>query len=192
MKRALLISIHPEWAEKILNGEKTIEIRTWIPKDYAGWVYVAITQGKPYITQQSKTQFTMRDNKNFTNILNGKVAFRFWYEKVDTIEIGDDGCVCLINGVQDDFPKGSCLTEEELCDYIGYGDDLSISSNFAKGYAWHIDKLEIFDKPKELSEFWLDPIDFSIHTIAEALAEGYKPIQRAPQKCAWVYGGEQS
>jgi len=196
MKRALLISIHPEWAEKILNGEKTIEIRTWKPKNYAGWVYVAITKDNYKNHLYKKDDIWTLTDKHiyhypYKNIC-GKVAFRFWYEKVDTIEIGDDGCVCLINGVQDDFPKGSCLTEEELCDYIGYGDDLSISSNFAKGYAWHIDKLEIFDKPKELSEFWSDPIDFSIHTRSEALAEGYKPIQRSPQKCMWVYGGEQS
>ena len=32
-------------------------------------------------------------------------------------------------------------------------------------YAWHIERLEIFDKPKELSEFGL---------------------KRAPQRCAWV------
>ena len=53
--------------------------------------------------------------------------------------------------------------------------------------AIHISKLEIFDKPKELGEFWADPIDFSIHTKAEAFAEGYHPIARAPQSWQYIY-----
>lgn len=31
---AILISIRPEWVEKILNGEKTIEIRKSCPKEW--------------------------------------------------------------------------------------------------------------------------------------------------------------
>ena len=32
MKRAILMSIQPQWLEKILNREKVIEIRKTIPK----------------------------------------------------------------------------------------------------------------------------------------------------------------
>ena len=41
------------------------------------------------------------------------------------------------------FCKESCLTEQEICDYIGEKD----------GYGWHVSDLKIYDKPKELSEF---------------------------------------
>ena len=32
MSKAVLISIHPEWVRKILNGSKTVEIRKTAPK----------------------------------------------------------------------------------------------------------------------------------------------------------------
>ena len=32
MSRAVLISIRPEWVEKILSGEKTLEVRKTRPK----------------------------------------------------------------------------------------------------------------------------------------------------------------
>ena len=44
--KAILISIKPYWVAKILNGEKTIEIRKRFPKDYVGWVYIYCTKGK--------------------------------------------------------------------------------------------------------------------------------------------------
>lgn len=40
MAKAVLISIRPEWAEKILNGEKTLEVRKNRPKleaPYGEW-----------------------------------------------------------------------------------------------------------------------------------------------------------
>lgn len=186
MKRALLISIHPEWAEKILIGKKTIEIRTWIPKgELPLEVLIYVSKGEQLERHWTKSlplskQFILYGNKvrkdrlSSPHCLNGKVVAKFTLNYVSTCLNTDYG--------NEEILKNACLTKQELDDYVGK----------RKFFAWHIDKLEIFDKPKELSEFWLDPIDFSIHTIAEALAEGYKPIQRAPQKCAWVYGGEQS
>ena len=41
--------------------------------------------------------------------------------------------------------KEMCLSVQELFDYIGIGKHL---------YAWHISDLKIYDKPKELSEFF--------------------------------------
>ena len=49
------------------------------------------------------------------------------------------------------FCKESCLTEQEICDYIGEKD----------GYGWHISDLKIYDKPKELSEFYSAKCDMS-------------------------------
>lgn len=166
MKRALLISIHPEWAEKILNGKKTIEIRSWIPKgelplevliyvakngndvygqscdlvDYRG---CAIYNRFQLIAKGSKV--TSDDNQPR---LNGKVVAKFTLNYVSTCLNTDYG--------NEEILKNACLTKQELDDYVGK----------RKFFAWHIDNLEIFDKPKELSEFGLT---------------------KAPQKCAWVY-----
>ena len=186
MERQLLIAIHPEYACNILNLFKTREARTWIPKNFVGWVNVYITQGKSYLYQtkrQHGKKIVLNDKNGYNRHwlkdfnkeygINGKVAFRFWFEKYDTYKF-EDG-----DYWNADLEK-LCLTYNQVYEY-GKGKTL---------YAWNINKLEIFDKPKELSEFWSEPIDFSIHTRAEALAEGYKPIQRAPQKCAWVYTKE--
>jgi len=188
MKRALLISIHPEWAEKILNGKKTIEIRTWIPKDYVGWVYVVITKGKPYLSYNLKLgNFGTLTEKELNSVwynvktFNGEVAFRFWYEKVERIYWTNDEISLPrteTNGVIK-FAQKTCLLVPELEKYL----------NGKVGYAWHIDSLEVFDKPKELREF--------IHYRRETIYCGMDcppytdwveyPVRKAPQKCAWVY-----
>ena len=181
MKKALLISIHPEWAEKILNGKKTIEVRSWIPKDYAGWVYVAITKGKPYLYNIIDSDYYSKPN-----ILNGKVAFRFfvWRESFVKIEWEDDHyfiCSLMYDGAKRLLNK-SCLTKEELYKY-GRKRDL---------YAWDIDKLEVFDKPKELSDFYhykKKLIDCGMDCppyVDEVKAQ----LTKAPQKCVWVYTKE--
>jgi len=47
MKKAILISIRPEWVAKILNGEKTIEIRKTMPKcRFPIDVYIYCSKGK--------------------------------------------------------------------------------------------------------------------------------------------------
>ena len=44
MGKSILMSVQPKWVAKILNGEKTIEIRKRFPKDYVGWVYIYCTK----------------------------------------------------------------------------------------------------------------------------------------------------
>ena len=51
MNKELMISMKPEHAVNILNGKKTLELRTWIPRGYVGWVYVYVTKGKPYLVK---------------------------------------------------------------------------------------------------------------------------------------------
>ena len=58
--------------------------------------------------------------------------------------IGEFICRGVMDGGSKLLPKQSCLTLEEIFDY-------------AKGkrvYGWRIADLKIYDKPKELSEFW--------------------------------------
>ena len=64
--------------------------------------------------------------------------------------------------------KRSCLTYEELADYIGNG---------KTGYGWHISDLRIYDAPRELSGF----------TGLRDTRFGAAPfdIKRAPQ--SWCY-----
>lgn len=152
--RAILMSIRPQWVAKILNGEKTIEIRKRFPSDYVGWVYI-------YCTKDSKKGWCMNGiNGNETYyqkydrnavyselhnyIGNGKVVARFWCDNVEQVfwlNPRADEHIPFLKSC--DLLKCACLYQDELEEYVGDN----------KSCAIHITKLEIFDKPKEISEF---------------------------------------
>ena len=78
------------------------------------------------------------------------------------------------------FCKESCLTEQEICDYIGEKD----------GYGWHISDLKIYDKPKELSEFkhWVNNKDYDgWNEQRTKIIKGFalRQLTRPPQ--SWLY-----
>lgn len=150
--KSILLSIRPEWVAKILNGEKTIEIRKKFPKDFVGWVYIYCTKGKDILT----FEYASVDNINIVDYpcgytvvkklrndiyifhdgsLNGKVVARFWCEDIEYCED-----TSILNDEDYDLEQ-CCLTAKELQSY-----SKSI-------YAIHISKLEVFDRPKELKEF---------------------------------------
>ena len=133
------MSIRPEWVAKILNGEKTIEIRKRFPIDYVGWVYIYCTKGKPNIAKSNETKTGLLD-------LNGKVVARFWCDKVEEICPRDYLSMSWHRTEtlkHSQLLEKSCLTTTEIKDYLK-----------GNGTAIHITKLEIFDRPKEISEFY--------------------------------------
>lgn len=175
--KAILMSIKPKWVAKILNGDKTIEIRKRFTVDYVGWVYIYCTKGKPYITgiynYEHKIVYGDIENKNHN--INGKVVARFWCDKVEHIEY--ETCSRDISGWWKDNGKvfnhkDACLTYVEMFDYIGSGE----------GYAIHITKLEIFDKPKEISEFKRN----RYHHYTMVGYTSLDPLTRAPQSYCYI------
>lgn len=53
MSKAVMLSIHPKWCEKIVNGNKTIEVRKTRPKlDTPFKCYIYCTSGKTVRTPQ--------------------------------------------------------------------------------------------------------------------------------------------
>ena len=154
--KAILISIQPKYVADILNGKKTLEIRKTIPKcDLPIDVYIYCTKKEPYARRcvHNDKWGTLEYIKS-----DGKVVAKFTLNKVEEIfthinkQNGDywyhldtkppvEGCI-------QNLCKKSCLKEEELHSYL----------KGKKGYAWHIDNLVVFDKPKEISEFrqWFD------------------------------------
>ena len=146
--KSVLISIRPKWVEKIVKGEKTIEVRKTRPKIETPFkCYI-------YCTKDNKTAFNNHNGNMFLSPkgwqdyseCNGKVIGEFVCDK-----IYDFFPFSMRTGIElfdapislEKFCKESCLTEQEICDYIGEKD----------GYGWHISDLKIYDKPKELSEF---------------------------------------
>ena len=67
MSKAVLISIKPEWTEKIVQGKKTIEVRRTAPKEVPFKAYIYCTKDKTYL-------YRVDDDNNFelTNTLRPK------------------------------------------------------------------------------------------------------------------------
>lgn len=147
MSKALLISIRPQWCQKIASGEKTIEVRKTRPKlapPFKAYIYC-----------------TMPDAKDPHNILelhgadgkirkaNGKVIGEFTCDRIDRLAPANDPYG--IYDIDDDYVFQTCLENGALWDY-GHGTPL---------YGWHISGLRIYDAPKKLGEFWRDCLEYS-------------------------------
>jgi predicted transcriptional regulator len=155
--KAIMISIRPEHVVNILNGKKTLELRKSVPKGFVGWVYIYVTKAKPYLfneTRSSERFYTLEDDRHLDdvfNLLNGKVVARFWLDEYIAYKYYKDDNTYFAKRIQDfgygaeEVLKRSYLTRDEFKAY-GKGKDL---------YAWHIKKLEIFDRPKELHHFYI-------------------------------------
>lgn len=147
MQKAILISIRPEWVEKILNGEKTIEIRRNMPKcDLPIDVYIYCTKGdrKEYITITPNGGIIYANDGEIgswgDNILNGKVVAKFTLNKVERFDVPYPAWFYEVKDKLQHITNGSCLNLMSLHHYL--------KNN--SGYAWHIENLQIFDKPMEL------------------------------------------
>ena len=144
--KSVLIAIRPKWVEKIVNGEKTIEVRKTAPKEVPFKAYIYETQGRtetPWIDEDGHFIYKGR----------GQVIGEFICDKVDEYnfhngltEFNSMGLPSRIYGsyliFADDY-KAMCLSYNEVKNY-GKGKTL---------YGWHIRDLKIYDKPRELSEF---------------------------------------
>lgn len=191
--KSILMSIKPKWVAEILNGNKTLEIRKKFPKDYVGWVYIYCTKEKPYLFKDYDFDLTGEhcfiasdepypDDEQY---LSGKVVARFWCDKVseyingvsvDNLNNGEK--YSYFDYINDKVLEKSCLTDNELRNYC---EDLAFS-------AIHITKLEIFDKPKEISEFKHIVIKQNYANNGSKTYKEYfsKPLSRAPQSWCWV------
>ena len=143
--KEILMSIRPQWCEKIFNGSKTIEVRKSrpsIPTPFKVYVY------------QTKIRFKVRDwQENFQSIIftpnggaedgNGKVIGSFVCDKIEEIEPSAEWSSYGYDTVDDDLLKEMRLERGYLEKY-GAGVTL---------YGWHITSPKLFDKPKELGEF---------------------------------------
>ena len=127
MAKAVLISIRPEWVEKIANERKTIEVR----------------KTKPYLETPLKCYIYCTQGNDARRLRGswGKVIGEFICDRVETIKAATEPYG--IYDVDDDFVAQTRLVDGALWDY-GKGATL---------YGWHISNLKIYDSPKQLSAF---------------------------------------
>lgn len=178
MRKAILLSIRPNWVRLILNKKKIYEIRKQFPKDYVGWVYI-------YCCKHRKNEIGFHINYEK---VEGKVVARFWCDKVLELRpFSYGGHIWWIERTTTNYKQflqilqRSSLTAEQIKDYAKRKREL---------FAVVVDKLEIFDKPRELSEFYTTHLDKTIPEIFDnstQLPNGVwvKPLTKAPQN--WCY-----
>lgn len=127
--KAILMSIQPKWCEKIVNGQKTIEVRKTRPNLETPFkVYIYCTKGKEVLITNKLVSWTK------------EVIGEFVCDRIEEID-GYPDCDIVVQ--PDELVEKACLTQEQAFKYIRYG----------TGYAWHISELKIYNKPKELGEF---------------------------------------
>lgn len=160
MSKAVLISIQPKWCKLIASGEKTVEVRKTKPKlktPFKCYIYCTKEsyKGKYLHTSNQHGKLLFWHNQNDTTITvqpeeydytaytcNGKVVGEFVCDSIFPISVYYDNPNCKL--ALKEFPY-VCLTDKQIIDYLGNG---------KQGYGWHISNLKIYDKPKDLSEFY--------------------------------------
>lgn len=128
--KAVMISIRPEWSEKILCKKKTLEIRKTRPKletpftcyiyqTRRRWIYKIL----PWLADRQ-----------------AKVIAEFICDNVAEINI-------FMSDPKKFKPLevyGTGMTDRDIIDYLG---------DRETGYSWHISNLKVYEKPKTLSSF---------------------------------------
>lgn len=187
--RAVLISIRPKWCEKIINGDKTIEVRKTRPKLETPFkCYIYCTKDKHLAFMQNRFGTKLIACMDAETAIpvggavgNGKIIGEFTCDRIYEL--------APLNHDPDDVEKQACLTREEIVNYLK-----------GTGYGWHIFDLEIYDQPKELNEFRFPPelycekercgscpCDQAADVNGEYSfdCEWKRPLTRAPQ--SWCY-----
>lgn len=164
MMTKVMISIRPEWCEKIASGEKTIEVRKTRPeieppfkcyiyctkqreKTKCGFHFVCtddlyrLPSGKIKVGYSGELMLHPTENWNQNNFLNCKVIGEFVCDAVFPISVtySDENSRIALR----EFPYTG-MTDKQIMYDIGNG---------KTGYGWHISDLVIYDIPRELKEF---------------------------------------
>lgn len=161
--KSVLISIQPKWCELIASGKKTVEVRKTKPKIETPFkVYIYCTQGDALaLPCLNNPHYAIHRMNNGT--LNGRQMTAEEREQSDHSFANGKVIGEFVCDIIHDFNKSFFdeqepqdteeiefwldqfnLSYSELCSYVGLKDF----------YGWHISDLVIYDKPKELGEFW--------------------------------------
>lgn len=144
MSKTVMISIRPEWCEKIASGEKTIEVRKTRPKKLKNpfKCYIYCTRDKHLAFMQNQTGTNLIACMDVDAAIpvggaigNGKVIGEFTCDDIYEID--------PTKTIGAGFAEDSCVSSRDIHEYLGW----------QTGYGWYISDLRIYDAPRELSEF---------------------------------------
>lgn len=168
----ILASLKPYYYYLIGERKKTIEVRKSALKNLPQYIVFYMSKDEKSFAKIPK-EFQEKYRKHF-----GKVGLAIVCDKITKFTYDGYGSYSLPLFLQ----KAICLDGMELYDYLRGKD----------GYGWHISDLKIYDKPRELSEFF-KPCKKSSCRMCDwereydVCACGYKkPITRPPQSYMYV------
>lgn len=184
--KSVLISIKPKYCELIASGKKTVEIRKNRPKiDVPFKVYM----------YQTKRCWIYKILK-WLGLYQGKVIGEFVCDEI----IRHSTMSLMLGKDKEGILNGTCLTPNEVCLYLKTCPPSCRIDRGKHFYAWHISNLVIYDKPKELSEFYFPPNRYcekglcggcphdggaDVYGDYDYDCEGKRPLTRPPQ--SWCY-----
>jgi len=195
LAKAVLISIRPKWCEKIISGEKTIEVRKNRPKLETPFkAYIYCTTGRPDLNIPISQERLMQDYLNTGSMKslncphgNGKVIGEFTCDRIYNIDKDSvdfiftptpNGYAVYKKAAEERCGLCAAMTDDEVHSYLGH----------FQGFGWHISDLKIYDTPKELSKF-PRPFENCIDKVCDefgcASCENGGHIKRPPQ--SWCY-----
>jgi predicted transcriptional regulator len=180
-----MLSVRPEWCEKIASGEKTIEVRKTRPKlDTPFKCYIYCT-----LPKYPHEDFIATDYPRPQFYGGGKVIGEFTCDRIYKIDKDSTDFLFKTGGLSvykqaAEEKCGLCvaMTDDELHGYLGH----------CQGYGWHISDLRIYDQPREMTEFRRScPNDLYCEACAMysnnngICNNGALPLRRPPQ--SWCY-----
>lgn len=152
MSKAVLISIQPKWCSLIAQGKKTVEVRKSRPKietPFKCYIYCTNNRSSLWILRENLRIFgggkiaTLCNAKDVGGAIkaNGKIIGEFVCDKINKFSYDEK----FDNITLTSMSIKACLRKSEIEDY---------ANGQYMIYGWHISDLVIYDKPKELSEFY--------------------------------------
>lgn len=210
--KAMILVLSSKECMNLLNGDLSVLARKKFPKDYVGWVYIYCMKARPYLVRGNGLvdNLIKEHDKNyipepkkfeiynfeddgysaeFYDFFNGKVVARFWCDKVEEIEHSyshfyfseEESKKMLYEGL---IERLGCISADELHLYL----------KGKNGKAIHITNLEIFDKPKEIKEFYKVGYEKCVEpqgSLREQVIENYNNALKYQLTCAprsgWCY-----
>ena len=159
--KAVMISIRPEWCEKIASGKKTVEVRKSRPKLEPPFkCYIYCTNRRHYV--DSKHQFSypvdslwlvthgIFGSPKFLTLkfgcgdigithVNGKVIGEFLCNRIEDYSKWEYDIPALYRHIN----LFACIDYPRLYEYLPNGG----------GYGWHISDFVLYELPKNITDF---------------------------------------
>lgn len=192
MKKSILITLSAEKIVEILNGNIIILIQKIKPKcELPIDVYIYCAKEKSY-----KDILRFIDDEE----LNSKVIAKFTLNTVEELSLSEgpmpyDYWLSGYQEASDEVVKDMGMTFIEFIDYHVRDTRTTKKIPYLVSYAWYINDLVIFDKPKEIGEFYKVNPDIEKEELPKYLLWAYTeeelpkylPLTKAPRNWKYIY-----